>query len=354
MATQSAKAWIIGLGVVVAILAASLMFVLASDGDDDASQPAVSIESLSAIGYDAVLDFSVHGGDDPSSISIDWGDGSSPLVLRGTGAMSASYTYPPEPGERVVEITVTSPDGTVLRASRPLVLGDEGEAVSDTSTTEDPGGSTATTRRPGSTATSTTATTATTTPERPTIGYELVPANATFDEQGTGEGSARLQGRTVLLNASTSGSGAEAVRTATLTWTIDASVVEGLTGDYQVRTRLEPAWSVNLQASANPGRSARWYVDFEASTGERDLGGSSDIRSVGNGEEQLFEGSDPFGFGTVIPGEELGDVVVTLVLTCQAIPGSTILQFGETSECDARDVGGFDINLARVLFVPAD
>lgn len=197
--------------------------------------------------------------------------------------MSASYPYPPEPGERVVEITVTAPDGTVLRASRPLVLGDEGEAVSDTSTTEHPGGS-----------------------------------------------------------------------TATLTWTIDASVVEGLTGDYQVRTRLEPAWSVNLQASANPGRAARWYVDFEASTGGRDLGGSSDIRSVDNGEEQLFEGSDPFGFGTVIPGEELGDVVVTLVLTCQAIPGSTILQFGETSACDARDVGGFDINLARVLFVPAD
>ncbi|MFP3908067.1 MAG: hypothetical protein ACLFWR_13640, partial [Acidimicrobiales bacterium] len=144
-----------------------------------------------------------------------------------------------------------------------------------------------------------------------------------------------------------------ASRTATLSWRIPDSEVAGLEGPYQVRARLEPEWTVRLQASRNSGRAAHWFVEFTARGDGRGLGTASDTRSVGNDEEETYSSTEVLGFGSTIEGEDLTDVSAELVVTCQAIPGSSILQVGETSECDATSYG-FVVRHARLALVPVD
>jgi hypothetical protein len=164
-----------------------------------------------------------------------------------------------------------------------------------------------------------------------------------------------LNGRTVLLYAQTSGLNAESVRKATLTWRFPASAIEGLEGLYQVRVRLEPSWEVQLQASVNSGRAAAFFVDLLAHVGgPPEFSSASDTRSVGNNSNETFAGAEALGFGTTMENPS-GAIEVVLTLTCQAVPGSTILQINETSTCDARDGGrGFSINYARIQFIPVD
>lgn len=359
MRAQQQRALVAGLGAIAAGLAIILILLLVSGGgDDETAAPGVSIVSLRATGHDAVIDFSVDGSDEPSAVSIDWGDGSTPLELSGSGQLSASHAYPAEEaGERVVVVTVTAPDGAVLQASRPLILGEPDDPEGSTTTTEDPDATTSTT---SSTTTSTTSTTTTTTtpptttaPPRPTLEFELNPSDARFRQSGSGDGSARLNGRTIVLDAITSGLDGEAVRTATLIWRIPDTTVADLEGPYQVRALLEPDWSVLLQASKNSGRAARFFVEFTADADGRSLGSASDSRSVGTDEEERFGSVEVLGFGTTIDGEDLTDLSAQLVVTCQAIPGSTIFQVGETSEC-ATGGDGFTIIHARIQLVPVD
>jgi hypothetical protein len=60
------------------------------------------------------------------------------------------------------------------------------------------------------------------------------------------------------------------------------------------------------------------------------------------------------GFGTSLDSPS-GTIEVTLDITCQAVPGSTILQVNERSTCDASQSGrGFVVGLARIQFIPVD
>jgi hypothetical protein len=347
MRASSERVWIIVLGVVAAILLLVLVVVVLTGGDDDSAsaQPSVSIQDLRSIGYDAVIDFTVSNGGSPAAVSVDWGDASSPLSLRGEGELSASHSYPPEAVNPVVTVTITTSDGSTLSATRTLALAAGGPADTST-TTEDPDGTTTTTGAPATT---------TTTPERQTITIELVPSDAVFRGTGTGEGTAQLNGRTVLLYAQTSGLNEESVRTAKLTWRFPASAIEGLEGLYQVRVRVEPSWEVQLQASVNSGRAAAFFVDLLAHVGgPPEFSSASDTRSVGNNSNETFAGAEVLGFGTTMENPS-GAIEVVLTLTCQAVPGSTVFQINETSTCDARDGGrGFSINYARIQFVPFD
>ena len=244
----------------------------------------------------------------------------------------------------------------VLLIALAVTAGGDERADRAPESTEEPtmaNTSTPTSAPTSTTSTSTTSTTSTTAPPRPVVEIELLPERAEFVHRGEGEGTARLDDRTVSIFARTSGRAREATRTASLTWTISPSQTAGLTGSYYAELTMEPTWSVNLRTGSNPGRAAEWSVVVRASSPGLDLGRHTDAWSIGSGDERLFRGNDTISVGATVPGDELDGVVVAVELTCRATPGSNIWQFRESSECDARDLGGFTIERARLSLAPS-
>ncbi len=353
---RSARILIGVLGSFVAILLVVVAFALTAGGGDSEAEASVTIQNAYAVGNDAVVEFTVANGGETAQVSIDWGDGSTPLALSGHGAMSASYVYGDDQVDALVTVTMTATGGAVLSTSRQIAFNGVGPADTSTTTTEDDGDDPeqTTTTAPGSTTPTPPTTTTTTAPESQPIEIALYPFDATFDE-GSGGGTASLESGRVRMYLRQDAFDRSATRTATVTWTFSAADLGLLEGEYQVNVLMNPDWEVYLWTGPNPGRSASWsYSLVGLLDGEEFSRSDGEGRQIGN-NDVLEEGDrKTLGFGGPLP-DDWDVITLRLELTCAVTAGDNIFQVGESSICDARDSGrGFTIGPSRIRFVPVD
>jgi hypothetical protein len=121
------------------------------------------------------------------------------------------------------------------------------------------------------------------------------------------------------------------------TWTIPHADFDQLGDAPSVSVLFDASTELVMSTGPNTGRSALYAFDIRGTSGVDEIGsGSSSARSIDSDEHLDELVDDTAGFGGRLPSDSTDAVVIELTVECSAFGGTTLLQIGEESSCDAE------------------
>lgn len=336
-----------------------LAILLAACGGTGVEEfPTVEITRLDAEGTRAILEYVVGDDSGTVSVTIDWGDGSTPESFSASGELAATHDYPVGLTEVVVGVTAVDADDQETRTSQILTFHPTSTTTSTTSsstTTTTAAATTTTTAATTTTARAPTTTAATTTtlpPEAMEQVYELAVRNADIVDElispRGANGSAAPSGGRVVVFAETFGSEGEIDARSSIGWIIPEEEWRLLGPEPLLSLVMEYQYTVSLRTGPNPGRAAAFdFSVYAENNGGLLVEPRRVTETIGAGDEFDDGQVNRMGFGTTLPSDATGPIVIMVETGCNVEPGTTIFQIGESSRCAGDLLPDIRVTLTR-------